>query len=76
MKFENSRAALRMAHRKVELACTDMSTANDRGMFALIDMPVHEADRMHSAMLRIEAHLEGAEAILQGIIDDTITTEG
>lgn len=76
MKYENNLDTLRMVHRKLDLACSDIARELDRGMFALINMPVHEADRMHSAMLGIEAHLEGIEAMLQAVIDNTTTTEG
>jgi hypothetical protein len=68
--------ALRTLHRMLDTACDDITTELDRGMFALATLPVHEATRLHNTMLRIEQSLEGCEAILQGIIDNTTTTEG
>ncbi len=67
---------LRTLHRMLDTACDDITKEIDRGMFALAGMQVHEATRLHNTMLRIERSLEGCEAILQVIIDNTTTAEG
>jgi len=63
---------LRTLHRMLDTACDDITAELDRGMFAaLAGMPVHEATRFYNTMLRIERSLEGCEAILQAMIDNT-----